>query len=129
MPDLLLDDLDGREDVLPEAGRELLAGVEVVVAGLGGDGEAGRRGKAGVGHLRQAGALAAQQVLHAAVALGLAAAPGVDVALGGFVGLGAGVGHGDVTLLGCGVVAPRTEETPARRNRTMSPRLYRRAAA
>ena len=94
--------LDGRQDVVPEPGRELLAGAEVVVAGLGGDGEAGGSRQARVGHLGQAGTLAAQQVLHPAVALGLAAAPGVDVALGGLVGLCARVGHGGVTLLGCG---------------------------
>ena len=59
---------------------------EVVVAGLGGDREAGRHRQARVGHLGEAGALAAEQVAHRRVALGAAAAPGVDVALGGAVG-------------------------------------------
>ena len=74
---------------------QLLAGREVVVAGLGGDREAGRRRQAGDRHLGEARALAAEQVLHPAVALGRAVAPGVDVALGGPVGaIGVGAGLG-----------------------------------
>ncbi len=108
-----LDHLHGGQDVVPQAGRELLARGEVVVAGLGGDGEARGSRQARVGHLGQAGTLAAQQILHPAVALGLAAAPGVDVALGGLVGRGARVGHGNLNLLGCGL-APRTAATASR---------------
>ena len=65
--------------------RQLLAVGEVVVAGLGGDREAGRGRQAGERHLGEARALAAEQVLHRAVAFGGARAPGVDVALGGDV--------------------------------------------
>ena len=77
--------LDRREDVVPEAGRELLAGGEVVVAGLGGDGEAGGDRQPGVGHLGEAGALAAEQVASSRRCPRPSAAPGVDVALGGRV--------------------------------------------
>jgi hypothetical protein len=51
----------------------------VLAAGLGLDGESGRYGKTGVGHLGQTGALAAENLFHLAVALGLAAAEGIDV--------------------------------------------------
>ncbi len=94
----LLDLLHGAQDVVPEAGRQLLAAGEVVVAGLGGDRESRRGRQAGEGHLGQAGALAAEQVLHRAVAFGRARAPGVDVALGGDVrpvGRGWALGHRD----------------------------------
>ncbi len=89
-------------DVVPEPCRELLAGREVVVAGLGRDREAGRCGKPCDRHLGEAGALPAEQVLHLAVALRRAVAPGVDVALGGTVrtvGRGCG-GRGHRELLG-----------------------------
>ena len=93
------------QDVVPEPVRELLAGGEVVVAGLGRDREPGRRREAGDRHLGEAGALAAEEVLHPAVALGRALAPGVDVALlraVRTVGLGhGGRGHRD-RLLGVG---------------------------
>ncbi len=46
----------------------------VLATGLGLDGESGRDGQTGVGHLGQAGALAAQHIFHFAVAVGLAAA-------------------------------------------------------
>ena len=95
---LRLDRLDRLEDVVPQPVGQLLAGGEVVVAGLGGDGEAGRDRQARVGHLGEAGALAAEQVAHPRVALGLAAPEGVDVALGGTVRALAGNGglrHGD----------------------------------
>ena len=49
---------------------QLLAGREVVVAGLGRDREAGRHRQARDRHLGEAGALAAEQVAHPAVALG-----------------------------------------------------------
>ncbi len=89
----LLDLLHGAQDVVPEAGRQLLAAGEVVVAGLGRDREARRGRQAGEGHLGEARALAAEQVLHLAVAFGRAGAPGVDVALGGDVrAVGRGLG-------------------------------------
>jgi hypothetical protein len=46
-----------------QAGREIAVPV-VIDARLGGNGKAGRHGDADIGHLRQAGAFAAQQVLH-----------------------------------------------------------------
>ena len=80
---------------------QLLAGREVVVAGFGRDGEAGWRGQAGVGHLGEPRALAAEEVLHGAVALGAAVSPGVDVALGGVLGrVGADMGR---ETSGCGL--------------------------
>ena len=81
------------EDVVPQARGQRLAGREVVVAGLGRDRESGRRRQARDRHLREARALAAEQVLHAAVAFGRPLAPRVDVALGGLVGsIGTGCG-------------------------------------
>ncbi len=74
------------EDVVPEAVGQPLAGGEVVVAGLRRDGESRRGRQAGVRHLGEPGALAAQEILHPAVALGPALAPGIDVALGGAMG-------------------------------------------
>src|SRR5207253_616472 len=50
-------------------GGELPAVAVVLVAGLGGDGETGWDGQAGVGHLGQAGALAAEEVAHRGVPL------------------------------------------------------------
>ena len=92
-----LDLVDRLEDVVPEPVGQLLAGREVVVAGLGRDGEAGRDREAGVGHLGEARALAAEQVAHRGVALGPAVAPREDVALGGAMrtirGRGRGRGH------------------------------------
>ena len=58
------------QHVVPEAGRQRLAVGEVVVAGFRGDGESGRRRQTREGHLGEAGALAAEQVLHGAVAFG-----------------------------------------------------------
>ena len=52
--------------------------VVVVGADLGGDGEAGRHGQADAGHLRQVGALAAEQVAHVRAALVVAGAEAVD---------------------------------------------------
>jgi hypothetical protein len=120
---LALDLPHGRQDVLPEPLRELFAGIEVVVAGLGRDGEARRDGEAGIRHLGQAGALAAQEVSHRGVTLGRAAAPRVDVALGSAVGaLGPGGG---------GHVGWAPSVTNAARQRAaeiagLSARLYRR---
>ena len=56
-------------DLGAQLGR-LVAGVEVDLAGLGGDREAGRHREPEVGHLGEVGALAAQQVLHVPAALG-----------------------------------------------------------
>ena len=92
----LLDLLDRRQGVVPEARRQLLAVGEVVVARLGRDRESGRGRQAGERHLGEARALAAEQVLHRAVAFGGARAPGVDVALRGGVrtiGGCSGLGH------------------------------------
>ena len=51
----------------------------VLATGLGLDGESRRDRQAGVGHLGQASAFAAQHILHAAIALGLASAEEVRV--------------------------------------------------
>ena len=59
-------------------------GAHVFPASLGLDGEAGRHGQPGIGHLGEAGAFAAEVIFHLAVAVGLAAAKGVNV-------LGAGI--------------------------------------
>ena len=96
-----LDVLDRVEDVLPEALRQLLARREEVVARFGRDRETGRHGQPGDRHLREAGALAAEQVAHRRAAFRVSAAPGVDVALGsdvGAVGRG-GLGHRGGRLL------------------------------
>ena len=58
----------------------------VLATCLGLNGEAGRHGKPGVGHLGEAGAFAAQFVFHLAIAVGLAVAKEVHV-LGGWFGL------------------------------------------
>ena len=120
-----LDLLDRHEDVVPEPVGELLAGREVVVAGLGRDREAGRHREPRVGHLGQAGALAAEQVAHRRVALGRPAAPGVDVALGGSVGTvggrDGGLGHRNGSS-GWGAAGARP-----RWGLFVSVRLYRRA--
>ncbi len=51
----------------------------VFAAGFGLNGESGRHGQSGIGHLRQPGAFAAQGVFHAAVAVGRAAAEEVNI--------------------------------------------------
>jgi hypothetical protein len=51
----------------------------VLATGLDLDGESRRHRQAGVGHLGQASAFAAQHILHAAIALGLASAEEVRV--------------------------------------------------
>ena len=81
-----LDLRDGSLDVLPQALGQGLTGGEVVVAGFGGDGEAGRDRQAGLGHLGEAGALAAEQIAHGAVALGITGAEGIDISLGSDLG-------------------------------------------
>jgi hypothetical protein len=79
---LALEGLELREGglrLLVHLGGQLAAGVVVGVAGLGGDREAGGDGHPGVRHLGEAGALAAERVLHVLVTVGLAAAEEVDV--------------------------------------------------
>ena len=88
---------DRGEDVVPQPGRQGLASLEVVVAGLGRDREAGRHRQAGIRHLGEPGALAPEQVAHRAVAFGAAASEGIDVALRRVLrsrGDGRGRGHG-----------------------------------
>ena len=58
----------------------------VFAAGFGLDGEAGRNGQSGIGHLGQSGAFAAELVLHLAVTFGVAVAKEVDVLHGVLVG-------------------------------------------
>jgi hypothetical protein len=58
----------------------------VLAAGFGLDGEAGRHGQAGIGHLGEPGAFAAQLVLHLAVTFGVAVAKEVNVLHGFRVG-------------------------------------------
>ena len=53
----------------------------VFAAGFGLNGESGRNGQAGIGHLGQARAFAAQLVLHLAVAVGFAAAKEINIPL------------------------------------------------
>ena len=62
--------------------RRDVAGAHVFAAGFGLDGEAGRHGQPGVGHLGQAGAFAAQLVLHLAVTFGVSVAKEVNVLRG-----------------------------------------------
>ncbi len=84
-----------RQHVVPQARRQLLAGGVVGVAGLGGDGEAGRHRQAGIRHLGQSGALAAEQAAHLRVALGKGVDQLARLCLGGSLGsaLAAGGGH------------------------------------
>ena len=78
LPLQLLELGERREHLFVDLGADLAA--HVFAAGLGLDGESGRNRQAGVGHLGQASALAAQHVLHLAVAVGLAAAKEIDIA-------------------------------------------------
>ncbi len=57
----------------------LLARVEIGVADLRRDGEAGGYGQPGARHLGQTGAFAAENIFHLAVAVGCAAAEGIYV--------------------------------------------------
>ena len=68
-------------DLAPQPGRELTA-LEIAVADVGGDGEAGRDGNAERGHLGEPGAFAAEHVLHGRGAIGAALAEEVDERLG-----------------------------------------------
>lgn len=74
----LFEGVEVRADLVAQA-RRFAAAVEVDVARLGGDGEARRDGQAEVGHLREVGALAAEEVLQILVALREV----IDVLLGG----------------------------------------------
>ena len=74
----LLDLGDVGADLVHQPGGQLLAGVVVVAAGLGGDGEARGDRERDERHVGEVGALAAEQVLHVGVAFGLAAAEEVD---------------------------------------------------
>jgi hypothetical protein len=65
---VLLHVAERRLHLLPETGREL-ALLQVLVAGLGGDREAGRNRQPDVGHLREVGSLAAEQLPHPGVPL------------------------------------------------------------
>ena len=73
----LLQLLEGGEHLDVDLRAELAA--HVLAAGLGLDGESRRNGQTGIGHLGQAGAFAAQHVLHVAVAIGLAAAKEIHI--------------------------------------------------
>ena len=76
-----VDRLDGREAALhlvPEPRRQLAAAPEELVAGGGRDREPGRNGESRVRHLRETGALAAEQRAHLRVALGLSVGEQVD---------------------------------------------------
>ncbi len=64
---------------LAQAGGVVALVLVELGADLGGDGEAGRHRQPDGGHLRQVGALAAEQVLHLALAFGLAVAEEVHV--------------------------------------------------
>jgi hypothetical protein len=76
-----LDPLQVVLDLAPQPGRELTA-LEIAVADVGGDGEAGRDGNAERGHLGEPGAFAAEHVLHGRGAIGAALAEEVDERLG-----------------------------------------------
>ena len=66
---LRLERVTGGRDLVHQPGRERVAPGHVRVAGLGGDGEAGRNGQAEVGHLGEVRALAAEQELLLLAAL------------------------------------------------------------
>src|SRR5207302_9125204 len=67
-------------DLVFQTGGPCLASLEVEVAALGGDGEARWYVEAGTGHVGEAGALAADEVLEFAAAVGLAVAEEVEEA-------------------------------------------------
>ena len=69
------------QHLLVDFGGNLLIVVEVDVADFGGDREAGRHRHAGLAHLGQAGAFAAERVFHVPVAVGRSAAERVDIFL------------------------------------------------
>ncbi|OPZ78151.1 MAG: hypothetical protein BWY77_01563 [bacterium ADurb.Bin431] len=75
----LFDRSQGSLDILHQLGGILFAVGVIVSAHLGGDGKAGGDRDAEVGHLRQVGALAAEQFLHLGCSFSLAAAEGIDI--------------------------------------------------
>ena len=75
----LLELLEMLGDLAIDRGRDPGFFPVVDAADVGRNREAGRHGQAGVGHLRQAGALAAEQVLHLPVAVGFAVAEKIHV--------------------------------------------------
>ena len=77
----------------PEPLGELTA-LEVVEAEIAGDGETGRNGNTDGGHLGEAGALAAEDLLHGGGAVGPALAEEVDQRLG------VGAAHAGVAIRG-----------------------------
>ena len=68
----------GRIDLLGKVGGIGFPVLVEIAADFGGDGEAGRDRQAERRHLRQIGALAAEQSLHLAAAIGLFRAEGID---------------------------------------------------
>ena len=70
-------------------------GAHVFPASLGLDGEAGRHGQPGVGHLGETCAFAAEVILHLAVAVGLAAAERVNILRRGILVRGLNAGFGE----------------------------------
>ena len=79
----LLELLQVLRDLAVDRRGDLLLFLVVDVADLGGDRKTGRHGQARIGHLGEAGAFAAEEVLHVPVAVGLAVAEEVD-GLSGF---------------------------------------------
>ena len=77
LPLQLLQPLEGGVHLDVDLGTQRAA--HVLATGLGLNGESWRNRQSGVGHLGQAGALAAQHILHVAVAVGLAAAEEIDI--------------------------------------------------
>ncbi len=65
---LLFQDLQRGQRLLPHARWEVLVGLVIGIAGLGGDGESGRNGQPCVGHFGHARSLATQQIAHFRVA-------------------------------------------------------------
>jgi hypothetical protein len=78
LADLLLKLGHGHLDLVDDALGELLAGLVVFLAGGDADGEAGGDGETDLGHLHEAGTLAAEDVLAGHLGLGDAAAELVD---------------------------------------------------
>ncbi len=87
------------EDLLPQAGRMLLAGRVVGRPGLGGDGEAGRHRYPELRHLGQLAPLATQQRPQGARSVRLAVRERVDV-LGSASGSGSGSPAGGLSTSG-----------------------------
>ena len=92
-PVAALQPLQGVLHLGPEALGELVA-LEIVQAETAGDGEAGRDRDADGGHLGEAGALAAEHVLHGGGAVGAALPEEVDQRLG------IGAAHAGVAMSG-----------------------------